>query len=424
MNCTEQNQRTSSIIVFPAIFGYMLFVSIVQNTPILGPFRLVDLWIWCVIFFLIIRYRHFNPAYLLWCLAIFAFAIASSLQGAATRQIVSLDEYIFYYKYATLFATLFIAYLVASGQTVFKCKYWNVLLIFISAYLSIYVVLFTFNNPLAAVTNSTRVSVPFSNVGPSASNSPMFSVVLAMLILASMSLMRASILLRVSIVTLLVIALLLAGSRSGFFVLVLFGSVYFIRAPASIKLLVAVVVIALFAFMTSFSDDTLAAGLYERTTNFELSSDQSAGDRLSKQWSAIFDVLENDLWLGLGHEYTRILWYDGMVGNSLIMFGFWGVVLFFWGVVLYLYKLNRCMSFAATVAKPSFFVASLLVPSLITEFALISYPLGIVLFITIVAVTRHKNHQDYNNLLASQSVAIALRKHKRNMLTGQNKVRI
>lgn len=388
MNYTDKNQSTSSVIVFPALFSYVLFLSIVQNASILGPLRLFDLWIWVVVVVLVMRYRFINPNLVIWCLVIFAFAIASSLQGALTRPLVSADEYVFYYKYATLFAALFITYLVASGQTVFKCKYWNGLLIFISLYLSLHVIWSVFNNPFAALSNATRVSVPFSNTGPSASNSPMFSVVLAMLILASMSILRAPTLLRGTIVTLLVIALLLAGSRSGFFVFALFGLVYFARAPANIKFLISVAVIVLFALANSFSDDSLAASLYARSTNFDLAVDASANDRLSKQLFAVDDVLKNDLWLGLGHEYTKILWYDGMVGNALIMFGFWGAILFLLGVILYFNKLNKFKVFSGTDYKPSFFVASLLIPSLITEFVLISYPLAIVLFIIIVGASR------------------------------------
>ena len=407
MNCSDQYQRTTSTVVFPAVVGYLLVLSVVQNASILGPFRLIDLWIWSVFFVLFARYRNFSRAYLVWGLVIFTFAILSSLQGAFTRPLVSLNMIIFYYKYATLFATLFVVYLVASGEAVFKCKHWKFLFICTTLYLSLYVISFIFYNPLAIASSATRVSVPFSGVETGESNSPMFSVVLAMLALASITVLKASVMVRAPLFILSVIALLLTGSRSGFFVLVLFGFVYLARAPRNVKLFLPVAAIVLFLVVNSFSGDTLAAALYERSVNFNFSGDQSSNDRISKQLSAINDVFSNDLWLGMGHEYTKIVWYDGMTGNMLIMFGFWGALLFFFGLVFYFYKLNRRRPFAATGAKPAFFVGSMFVASLISEFVLTSYPLGIVLFISVVATARPQRRRSRLELSAGQSADAA-----------------
>ena len=402
MNYSDQYRRATSIVVFPAVASYLLVLSVVQNAPILGPFRLIDLWIWSVFFVLLARYRYFSRAYLLWGLMIFTFAILSSLQGAFTRSVVSLNMLIFYYKYATLFATLFVVYLVASGEAVFKCKHWKFLFICTSLYLSLYVISFIFNNPLAIASSATRVSVPFSRLETGTSNSPMFSVVLAMLALASISALQASVMVRAPLFILSVIALLLTGSRSGVFVLVLFGLVYFVRAPRSVKLFLPLAAIVLFLVVNSFSGDTLAGALYDRSVNFNFSGDQSADGRISKQLSAINDVFSNDLWLGLGHEYTNIVWYDGMTGNMFIMFGFWGTLLLVFGVFFYFYKLSRRRPSAEAGVKPAFFVGSILVASLISEFVLTSYPLGIILFISVVSSARPQNRRSRPVLSAGQ----------------------
>jgi hypothetical protein len=402
MNCSDEYQRTTSTVVFPVVASYLLVLSVIQNASLLGPFRLIDLWIWSIFFVLCARYRYFSRAYLLWGLVIFTFAILSSLQGAFTRSLVNTNMLIFYYKYATLFVTLFVVYLVASGEVVFKCKHWNFLFICTSLYLSLHVITFILNNPLLIANSATRVSVPFSQIESGQSNSPMFSVVLAMFALASISALQAPAVVRAPLFILSVIALLLTGSRSGFFVLMLFGLVYFARAPRNVKLFLPVAAIVLFLLVNSFSGDTLAGSLYDRSVNFNFSGDQSANDRMSKQLSAINDVFSNDLWLGIGHEYTNIVWYDGMTGNMVIMFGFWGALLLVFGVIFYFYKLNRRRQFAEAGAKPAFFVGSILVASLISEFVLTSYPLGIVLFISVVATARSQKRRSRPVLYAGQ----------------------
>lgn len=390
MSYYSQDPRKSPRTVFPEVFSYSLVVSVAQNAPILGFFRLIDFWIWAVFTVLLMRHNNFSRGFVLWGIAVFSFALLSSLQGAIVRNIVNFEMLVFYYKYATLLSAFFIIYCVVSGSAVFKLKYWNFALFAIATYLSLYVIWFIYNNPLTIASSATRVSVPLSFQEEGTSNSPMFSVVLAMLALASLVVFQAPNKLRFPLFLVTMISLTLTGSRSGLFVVMVFGIVVFVRSSTNIKVLILFILGSVFSIMNSFSGENLVTSLYERTLNFKLSGDQSANDRLSKQLGAIRDVFSNDFWLGIGHEYTTIVWYDGMTGNMLVMFGFWGSLLFASGVLFYCHKLYKCRSLRLTSARPAFFVVALLVASLISEFVLTSYPLGIVIFISVVAMSRQQ----------------------------------
>lgn len=387
MNCSNSHERRKQTIVFPPFASYLLVLSVLQNASIFGPFRLIDIWIWSVFFIVSVRYSHFSRNYLLWALILFTFAIASSLTGTILHGMVSPTMFVFYYKYATLFVALFLVYLVTTQELLFKCSYWQVLFYCVVVYLSLYVITFIYSNPLSIANSASRVSVPFSKLDANTSNSPMFSIVLALLALASIRGLQASNIIKLSLFILSACAMLLTGSRSGFFIMMLFGLSYFIRASLKNKLFCIVTGIVLLMTANLFLDGSLAKSLFDRSIDFNFASDQSANDRLSKQIYAINDVFTNILWLGLGHENTAILWYDGIIGNILIMFGFWGASIFIFSLTFYFYKLTRATQFSNNSAKPAYFVGMILLASLISEFILTSYPLGIILFISIVLTT-------------------------------------
>lgn len=351
------------------LFLFLLLLSLSNNFPLLLHFRLIDILV-IVAFSIQVKFYNLSYRTVILVLLFFSLAIFSSIVNESVNG--KLVELVFYYKYFFFLAAIILA---RSFITLFDeqklqrhYKLFSRAFLFLAVFLILYVFFFVADNMTMAVGGMTRVSIPFSSFEEGASNSPSFSLVFA-LIFIYMDKAKKSYSLIIMVCASL--ALLLCGSRTGVFAVVLY---YALFRKWNLRFLLWGAV--LFALATPIlihymSGDNLVSGLLERAINFELSSDESANGRVFKQLEAFRSTEDFYYLLGIGHENTAILWYDGLVGNLQVFVGLIGVIIFY---VLY---------FDIRLKDGSFiFFDIILLTSFISEFVLISYVVGFALMLT------------------------------------------
>jgi len=357
--------------VIIAYFLFILILSLTNNYPILLHFRLVDILILSA-FLLFLKYCRISFRAIVSLMCFFSLALASSIVNESSG--ANLVEMVFYYKYLFFMISILLVrgLIFYLDEQDIRCHYRKNHFAFISlvAFLIVYVFIFVADNMTMAVGGMTRVSIPFSSFEEGASNSPSFSLIFALIfIYMDKSVQKYSII----IMVFSVIALLLCGSRTGVFAIFLY---YLLFRSWNIKFtfgLLMLVMISTPILIHYMSGDSLVSGLLERAVNFELSSDDSANGRVSKQLEAFSSTEKYYYLLGVGHENTSILWYDGLIGNLQVFSGILGVIFF------YTFYLDVRL-------KGSYFIFFdiILMTSFISEFVLISYVVGFAFMLTLL----------------------------------------
>jgi hypothetical protein len=354
----------------------LLTFSLLANTKMVGHFRMVDL---VIILYIVTNFRHLslnrNEVAL-----ISAFLLVISLTSVFNfDKNPRVHELVFYYKYLFFFLILILIRNLTKAQRTslntpkHTDKISPIFFIrFLGFYYIIFNFLFFFNNTFLTLSGASRVSIPFSTLDVGTSNAPAYSVILFAIAIYFDRFRKSRL---DSIISFgLIISALLAGSRSGVVIYVLY--VIFYRRPVFDKNSISVILICIVG-MILYGDriSGLFLELVSRTFEFNLVSDTSAQDRLFKQLLAIEMTLEKSaMFFGIGHENTSITWYDGMVGNLLIIGGAPAVLIF--SMVIYV----TCKSIDD---GPKMFVILFTAVSLISEFVLTSFVCGILLLLTL-----------------------------------------
>lgn len=367
------------------LFIYLLlFLSLLNNAKIILHFRLADL-LFFVVFLLSLRTFRLNIQQLVWFFSLLFLGLLSSFINFGSGS--NYEELVFYYKYIFFFMALFFfrSYVLNEMPCYIECYFKNKFyfaslkfVVLISIYLSFFVFFFVSSNIGMALGGATRVSIPFSYLDPGTSNAPAFSLVFALLIVFFDKAIFGF--WKFLLIAMAASALILCGSRSGVFLIF----IYFIFFSGNIKsnFLIIIPLISLCGLILSqyIDSNSLIFKLAGRALDFELHTDQSANQRLFKQFSSFVDTEKYYYLLGRGHENTMITWYDGMIGN-LQTFGGTPVVLIFF--ILYL-------SVRKTRKKDFLFFDLLLISSFISEFLLTSYMVIFVLFLSMTLVTQNR----------------------------------
>ena len=354
----------------------LLTFSLLTNAKFVAHFRMVDL---VIIFYIVTHSRHLSlnrKEVALISAFLVVISVTSFLNFDGNPRV---HEIVFYYKYLFFFLTLIlIRNLTKARRTSIDtpiCINKISPMLFIrclGVYYIIFNFLFFFNNSFLSVTGASRVSIPFSSLDAGTSNAPAYSIILFAIAIYFDRYGKSRL---DSIISFgLIISALLAGSRSGVVIFVLY--IIFYRRPVFDKRTVSVILICIVGIIL-YGDNISGVflELVSRTFEFNLMSDTSAQDRLFKQFLAIEMTLEKSaMFFGIGHENTSITWYDGMVGNLLIIGGAPAVLIF--SMVIYV----TCKSIDD---GPKMFVILFTAVSLISEFVLTSYVCGILLLLTL-----------------------------------------
>ncbi|MCG6267265.1 hypothetical protein [Vibrio furnissii] len=225
-----------------------------------------------------------------------------------------------------------------------------------------------------ALGGATRVSIPFSSLDPGTSNAPAFSLIFALLFIYCDKNFNG--ILKGVLLLLTVSALVMCGSRSGIFIIVIYFLLFRGSVKSTIFLFVPVIILMFVVLSQTYNSESLVFKLVERALDFELNTDESANQRVFKQLSAFISTEEQFFLLGKGHENTAIVWYDGLIGNLQTFGGLISIILFYSSYLV----LRR--------VRPEYFIFFdlLLLASFISEYALTSYVLVMVLFLSISSI--------------------------------------
>lgn len=356
----------------------LLTFSLLTNAKIVAHFRLVDIVILASIL-IVLRDIVLTRVEMM---LISVFALIISLTSFFNLQSgPRVHEFVFYYKYFFFFIVLILVRNLTqvnqSKLNVFK-KGKRLRPILLIRFLGIYFILnnlyFFLNNSFTSVTGASRVSIPFSTLDVGTSNAPAYSIILFAIAIYLDRYGKSQ--LDLVIMLCLIVSALLAGSRSGLVIFSLYILLY--RRPVfDIKSLSVLFICVIGISLYGEKIGGIFLELVSRTFEFNLIADTSANDRLFKQLLAVEMTLENSAMLfGIGHENTTITWYDGMIGNLLIIGGAPGLIIF--SMLIYV----TCKSIDA---EPRMFLILFTAVSLISEFILTSYVCGILLLLILCA---------------------------------------
>ena len=378
MSWINREQRINPI----AVVIFFLFATLFSNASLVGPFRFVDLAVLFSFFFI----GSFVGIKVVDAFLIFAFMVLGLTSSLTNfENFTNPSDLAFYYKY--LF--YMIAVVVGAGSCEYsrsvsfglnsetrvkRGKNCLTLVRILAIFHILFIFKFYFENLGGVLGGSTRVSLPFSTLDSGTSNSPAYSVVIGLIFIFLYEHRRSPFDLMISLF--LLIVLLATGSRSGVFCLLFYFA--FFKRPFLDKN-IFVLFVALLLFLTFFLEQMgdLFGELLTRALNFNLISDQSANDRVFKQFTAIMDVAEKRLFfLGLGHENTEIVWYDGLLGNVLIFGGIFALC------ILIALVFNNALRIEPKVRM---FVLIPFFVSFVSEFILTSYVVGLALFLLLAS---------------------------------------
>jgi len=361
------------------IFFIILFLCSFTNASLVGPLRASDIGLLFVLF-LLYNIILINNIFLLFLIIFITSGILSSTLYSG--RILNENAIVFYYKYIFYFLSLIIIY---SLNKYYRLNYQNEkwpsrkfflnLVRILAVFHIFYILLFLIDNSGGAIGWNTRVSIPFTTSKVGATNSPAYSVVLALLFvyLYSFKSKFFDIILLIGVF----LALMVTGSRSG--IVVIFIYFIFFKRPIFDRFLLFATLFFAFIFFVFFDQiDDLFISLISRTLDFNLGVDQSANARVTKQLGALYD--SSDHWLlllGVGHENTRVTWYDGIVGNLFVFGGFVAFISFFICVFVSCHKLP---------SRSKMFVLLPVMASFISEFILTSYVAVFCLFLTLACL--------------------------------------
>lgn len=324
-----------------------------QAYPVFGIFRINEVMLFPVLAFYSWNFLKKSEVIFVVTIIFFIMAIASSIIGVIeSEERFVVEELVFYYKYIYLFFALFstskLAELIKSTgfEKNFKIIYF-ISVCFLTGYV-IYSVFFVFD-PLSAATGSTRVSLMLTDTTGFVSNSPLYSVMLALSFIAIFEGVKLSndryVVGKYLLMGVVFVSLMFTGSRSGVLLLTIYGLIILIkRLDWKITLLMFTFGLGVYVLSGIFENNqefSLYQNLLDRSLNFDLSSDESAQSRTEKQLHALWDSVEAGFLLGVGHENTNIRWYDGALGNLIVFSGLLGALLFYVIIYLYLVKLHR-----------------------------------------------------------------------------------
>ena len=356
------------------IFITLLFLSLLSNEKIIAHFRFVD---FAVFFYSVIYFKDMSLT------RNELFLISGFILVASLTSILNLDgnprahEFVFFYKYIFFFLILILIRNFTSTKEHLKLysesKSKNPRLL-LPRMLGLYYIAYNFyffaNNSLSVVSGASRVSIPFSSNEVGTSNAPAYSIVLFAVAIFLDRYGRSK--LDTILMICLIISAVLAGSRSGIVIFLLY--IIFHRRPLiDIKVTVLILGSAPLFVLYGAQLSGLFLDLISRTFEFNLINDVSANDRLFKQILALQTTLEHSLMsIGLGHENTTITWYDGMIGNLLIIGGAPALICY----SLLVYSISRSVE-----PGPRMFIVLFTLVSLISEFVLTSYVCGVLLFL-------------------------------------------
>jgi|GEM_PF-5260423 len=330
----------------------LMFLSF-QAYPLLGVFRINELMLFPVFVFCSWIFLKKNEVLFVVSIIFFILAIASSVIGSIrSEERFAVDELVFYYKYFYLIIALFSISQVDAiiKVTRFESKF-NAIYLFSVGVLSSYVIysVFFVFDPLAAATGVTRVSLILTDTKGSVSNSPLYSVMLALSLIAIFEGTRSSkggyIVWKYSMMAVVFLSLMFTGSRSGVLLLIIYGLIILgKKIDLKIVLLLLVLSVGIYALSGVFERNQefgLYQELLQRSLNFELSTDESAQSRTEKQLRALGDSVGAGFLLGVGHENTDIRWYDGALGNLMVFSGLIGALVFYVMIGVYIVKLYK-----------------------------------------------------------------------------------
>ena len=360
----------------------LLFVALFSNSSIIGPFRFVDLIIPLIVVLLGPKFRLKYDDILLIFLFM-ALGLTSSLMNITN--LTNPNDIAFYYKYLFYFLSLVIATSICqpsplqpSSSAYRENEKRKKFIIFLVRSLAIFHLIYIFQFYLAniggVIGGSTRVSLPFSTLDVGTSNAPAYSVVIGLFFIFLYENKNSYFDLLIGLF--LLVGLLATGSRSGIFCLLLYLTLFKRPMLDRYILLTLGVIVVFFVFFLE-KMGSLFVDLISRALNFNLVNDQSANDRTAKQIGALIDVSETRFTLlGLGHENTKIVWYDGLLGNLLIFGGILALII----CIVLVIKCAMRMD-----PKVRIFVLVPFLVSFVSEFILTSYVVGTALFLLVAS---------------------------------------
>ena len=287
----------------------LLTFSLLTNAKFVAHFRMVDL---VIIFYIVTHSRHLSlnrKEVALISAFLVVISVTSFLNFDGNPRV---HEIVFYYKYLFFFLTLIlIRNLTKARRTSIDtpiCINKISPMLFIrclGVYYIIFNFLFFFNNSFLSVTGASRVSIPFSSLDAGTSNAPAYSIILFAIAIYFDRYGKSRL---DSIISFgLIISALLAGSRSGVVIFVLY--IIFYRRPVFDKRTVSVILICIVGIIL-YGDNISGVflELVSRTFEFNLMLSVYAQHGLTmfgvtklctngiiQKLSAIYDYSNNEL---------------------------------------------------------------------------------------------------------------------------------
>lgn len=184
------------------------------------------------------------------------------------------------------------------------------------------------------------------------------------------------------ILVLSIAALLLTGSRNGllgvgvgllvYFFLLLSGSVA-IKLQNFLRIIAVCVFVMVIIYMSWAEFVTYADELLIRATSFDGLQDESGLGRIAKAGVAVEEVLDSNVFFGLGVFSASLIWYDGALSIAFAHFGLLGGVTVL-GIVVFCFRYIQFRVPASTPSGRAIFsiLVAYIFMSFITEFALVT----------------------------------------------------